>query len=68
MCDWFSLGRGQGRVAGGTSRERGGKNQSWGAAAAPLGEDRFRSFLGFFSFFVVSPSNYKMLPPSGNSV
>ena len=31
-----SLGRGQGRAAGGTSRERGGKKSELGAAAAPL--------------------------------
>jgi len=33
-----------------------------GGGGGPLGEDRFRSFLGFFLFCGVSP-NYKMLPP-----
>ena len=48
--------------------EREGEKIRAGGGGGPLGEDRFRSFLGFFSFFVVSPSNYKMLPPCGNSV
>ena len=42
-------------------RERGKKSEP-GGCGGPLEEDRFRSFLGFFFFFVVSPPNYKMPP------
>ena len=44
----------EGGAAGGTIRERRKKIRA-GGGDAPLGEDRFRSFLGFFLFCVVSP-------------
>jgi len=39
----------KGRAAGGTSREKKKKIRA-GGGGGPLGEDRFRSFLGFFPF------------------
>jgi len=57
---WFVFGPGKGeQLVEPAGREE--KNQSWGRRRT-LGEDRFRSFLGFFLFCGVSP-NYKMLPP-----
>jgi hypothetical protein len=49
----------EGGAAGGTSWERRKKIRA-GGGGGPLGEDKFRSFLGFFLFCVVS--SFKIPP------